>query len=152
MHPRSCMKRDVRRLDDMLRQKYVRGTVMAWLVGLVVFGCVGQGHSQPRGLYGALAFDRRDGSYGFSYDYPTQREANEHAIQQCGAGCVVVGEFAKACAAYATGDNAAEGQGIGLWRSEAERQALEMCQRTGENCRIPVCCCTSRPQTAEALS
>src|SRR5215471_10814589 len=141
-----------KRADHMLRQEGVRKTVLAWLAGLMVLGCVGQGHSQPRGLYGALAFDRRDGSYGFAYDYPTQREANTRAMQKCGPGCVVVEEFSNACAAYATGDNAAEGRGRDLWRSEAERQALQRCQDTGKNCRIQVWGCTSRPGTAQAVS
>src|SRR5262249_47796021 len=66
--------------------------------------------------------------------------------------CVVVEEFSRACVAYATGDNAAEGRGIGTWRSEAEPQALEMCQGTGKNCRIRVWGCTTRPQTAQAVS
>ena len=136
----------------MLRQECVHRTVMAWLVGLVVLGCVGQAHGQPRGLYGALAFDRRDGSYGFSYDYPTQREADERALQKCGPGCVVVEQFSGMCAAYAMGDNAAEGRGRGIWHSEAERQALAMCQGTGTNCRIRVWGCTTRPATAQAIS
>jgi tetratricopeptide (TPR) repeat protein len=114
-----------------------------------------RGGSQPRGrrnLYGALAYNQRDGSYGASYDYRTQSEANARAMRECGPDCAIVAELADECAAYAAGDGAATGWGKGIWRSEAEINALQTCHGTGKNCRVRMWACTSRPETANALS
>ncbi|MGH8067250.1 MAG: DUF4189 domain-containing protein [Candidatus Entotheonellia bacterium] len=114
-----------------------------------------RGGSQPlgqRNLYGALAYNQRDGSYGASYDYRTQPEANARAMRECGPDCAIVVELANECAAYATGDGVATGWGKGIWRSEAETSALQTCHGAGKNCRVRMWSCTSRPETASALS
>jgi tetratricopeptide (TPR) repeat protein len=111
----------------------------------------GQSSREGRGLFGALAYDRRTGAYGFSYDYASRAEARDRALQKCGPGCALVVEFANQCGAYATGEHAAEGWGMGLWRTEAESMALEACKSAGGNCQIQVWACTSRPGTATAI-
>ena len=42
--------------------------------------------------FGAIAFSQSTGARGYSYDYGSRYEAEERALQECGAGCTDHGE------------------------------------------------------------
>jgi len=64
----------------------------------------------PLPFYGAIAYDRQSGAYGFAYDQPSPVAAGR--LDKFGSpGCALVLEFVDGCGAYATGPNAAAGAG-----------------------------------------
>lgn len=99
--------------------------------------------------WGSLAIDSNQGSaYGFSYDYPTARDADARALKECGYGCSVVKNFATGCGAYAADQapgGTAYGWGTASTEQEAKNIALNYCrQYGGTNCIIRVWSCNSR--------
>jgi hypothetical protein len=98
--------------------------------------------------YGAIAYARPTGSWGASWDQPSQQVANEVARRQCGqyaADCAVVVQFWNLCAAYATGEGTMDGWGSGDTRAAAEQRALVACQHQGGSCQLQVWACNSQP-------
>ena len=58
----------------------------------------------PVEYHGAIAYDRATGAYGYSYDYPTPRDAGIAAISGCGEPqCVVAIAFKTGCAVLVDG-------------------------------------------------
>ena len=97
-------------------------------------------------FYGAIAYDRQGGAYGFAYDQPSPVAAGRRALDKCGSpGCALVLEFADGCGAYATGPNAAAGAGNDYTRTTAEDRALAQCRSAGVNCQVKVWTCNRRP-------
>ena len=94
--------------------------------------------------YGAIAFSSESGATGYSYNFGSREEAEERALQECGAGCEVVQWFKNACAALAVGDNNGWGTGWSGNREEAENIALNKCGEQTRNCDIKVRACTAR--------
>lgn len=99
--------------------------------------------------WGSLAIDSNQGSaYGYSYDYPTARDADARALKECGSGCTVVKNFATGCGAYAADQapgGTAYGWGTASTEQEAKNIALSYCrQYGGTNCIIRVWSCNSR--------
>jgi len=97
--------------------------------------------------YGAIAYDQPTGSWGASYDHPSQHAANASALHACGkyaTACAVVVEFWNLCAAYATGGGTVAGWGSGDTRRAAEQRALAACQQGG-SCQVRVWACNSQP-------
>ena len=94
--------------------------------------------------YGAIAFSHGSGARGYSYDYPSQEEAEERALQECGRGCEVVVWFVNACGALAVGAGNGYGYAWAASRREAEASALSFCQGQTSGCGIAVWTCTTR--------
>jgi len=96
---------------------------------------------------GALAIDSNQGSrYGYSYDYPTMREAERRALRECGPGCRVVLRFPTGCGAYAADQepgSTAYGWGTASSSGAAQSRALSECRARGRNCIIRVWGCNS---------
>ena len=106
------------------------------------------GFAYDQSVYGAIAFDRQSGAYGFAYDQPSPVAAGRRALDKCGSpGCALVLEFVDGCGAYATGPNAAAGAGSDYTRTTAEDRALAQCRSTGGNCQVQVWTCNSTPRT-----
>ena len=100
------------------------------------------------GFYGAIAYDRQGGTYGFAYDQPSPVAAGRRALDKCGSpGCALVLELADGCGAYATGPNAAAGAGSDYTRTTAEDRALAQCRSAGDDCQVKVWTCNSTPGT-----
>lgn len=107
------------------------------------------GASSNAFAWGSLAIDSNQGSaYGYSYDYPTARDADARALKECGYGCTVVKNFATGCGAYAADQapgGTAYGWGTAPTEQEAKNIALSYCrQYGGTNCIIRVWSCNSR--------
>ena len=98
--------------------------------------------------FGAIYFSQSTGAHGYSYDYNSQYQAEQRALNEClGAGgtdCVRATWFRNACGALAVGDGNGWGSHWGNHRSGAEQNALNTCRRNASGCRIVRWVCTSR--------
>ncbi len=99
--------------------------------------------------YGAIAYSKSTGAYGYSGDYPTRAIAEERALSECrarGSGCEVVIWFRNACAALATAGNGARGWAWAPTRAKAEGSALDYCRKHGgQDCVVLCWSCSTRP-------
>jgi len=91
---------------------------------------------------GALAINGGQGdAYGFSYNYGSQSEADQRALNECGYGCSIVMRFTASCAAYAA-DQAYGSTAIGYAYGysdggSAQTRALNECRaRGGTQCIV----------------
>jgi serine/threonine-protein kinase len=97
-----------------------------------------------RDNWGSIAYSTSTGRYGFAYDYPTQSQAINAAVERCRVrDCKAVVWFANSCGAFAKGDGA-YGWGIGDSRAVAESKALAECRKRGGGCHIIQWTCTTR--------
>lgn len=93
-----------------------------------------------KGAYGAIAYHRDSGSYGYSYDFGSSREAKTEALRQCNdPKCEVVLGFRSACGALANGPRRSA-TASGATRQEAETKALRKCREKG--CEVLAWACT----------
>ncbi len=97
---------------------------------------------------GALAIDGNQGqAYGFSYDYPDMRGAEQRALRECGPGCRVVLRFSTGCGAYAADQargSTAYGWGTAASSQAAQNRAMSECSARGQRCMVRVWGCNSR--------
>jgi hypothetical protein len=94
--------------------------------------------------YGAIAFSKDDGAYGFSTDYDSRAGAEEEAQSECGDGCEVVLWFKNARGALAVGADRGYGTGWARSRGEAESIAMSECKNNSTNCSVLRWECTTR--------
>jgi hypothetical protein len=94
----------------------------------------------PAEYHGAIAYNRATGAYGYSYDYPTSRDAGIAAINGCGeAQCVVAIAFKTGCGALIDGPGGpAVAEGVNA--REAEVKARGRC--TDPQCQVVAWACT----------
>jgi hypothetical protein len=94
----------------------------------------------PIESWGAIAFHRATGAFGYSFDYPGQREAGAAALDACAnPECIVVASYKNGCGALVngpTGPSVAEG----VTAQEAETKARLQC--TDPECRVIAWSCT----------
>lgn len=90
--------------------------------------------------YGAIAYEPNRRATGYSYDFPSAREAKIEALKQCrDPACEVVISFHNACGAIARGTGKPYSS-TGATRDEARAKALRLC---GNNaCEIVAWACT----------
>jgi hypothetical protein len=94
----------------------------------------------PIEYHGAIAYHRPSGAFGYSYDYPTARDAGIVAINSCGMpDCVVAIAFKNGCAALVDGPG---GPAVaeGVTAREAEVKARWHC--TDPQCQVIAWACT----------
>ena len=92
--------------------------------------------------YGAIAWHRDSGSFGYAYDFATARAAGIEALKQCGhPRCEVTLALRNECGAIAQGTQGAKGFAArkGLTQAEAQSKALSAC---GANCKPVAWACT----------
>jgi hypothetical protein len=99
--------------------------------------------------WGAIAVSNTQASrWGYSYDHPTEREAINRAVQECGRGCKAAVTFRSGCGAYAygaVGKDREYGIGVGSTRADAEDEALFDCEMMlWDDCAVRVWACNSR--------
>ena len=96
--------------------------------------------------YGAIAYSPSKRAHGWSYDYPSRRDAERRALVLCerhADDCIVPVWFRNACGALAVGDDG-YGSGWGSSRKSAEAQAIQSCRRYSGHCAVIRWVCTSR--------
>jgi hypothetical protein len=120
------------------------------LILVLAFGCMsialasGTTRTPARDNWGAIAYSTSTGRYGFAYDYASQAQAVNSAVERCKArDCQAVVWFVNSCGAFAKGDSA-YGWGIGNTRAIAESKALAECRKRGGGCHIVQWTCTTR--------
>ena len=94
--------------------------------------------------WGAIAYSTSTHRYGVAYDYGTQAQAINSAVERCRVNdCKAVVWFKNSCGAFAQGTNA-YGWGLGNVRAEAEAKALAECRKHGGGCHVVAWSCTTR--------
>lgn len=94
---------DARR-DDVMRRATLLGFALAGYAALVAANPPSK--AGRSGAHGALAYHEKSGAFGFSFDFPAARAAQESALAQCGqSGCLVMVHFRNSCAALVQGEN-----------------------------------------------
>jgi hypothetical protein len=94
--------------------------------------------------YGAIAYSKRTGKYGYWRGAETQRGAERHALDACvGRDCRIEVWFRNSCGALATGE---EGEIVGSAHDdrldEARERAVRNCRNNGgHRCRVVVSAC-----------
>jgi hypothetical protein len=150
MEGHTMKKQDCSRVDDKSRAMTVRHSRRyglsrcLLLTGFLIFS-VATAHA---GYFGSIAYNERNGASGFSYDYSSQRDADQRALAECGkqgSGCKVVKQFANGCAAYARGTQGAFGSGTALTKKAAQNHAVGACKRYGNSCEVIVYACSVPP-------
>jgi Domain of unknown function (DUF4189) len=94
----------------------------------------------PTEHHGAIAYHRATGAYGYSYDYPTPRDAGVAAINGCGdPQCVVALAFKSGCGVLVDGPSGpVVAEGVNA--REAEVKARGRC--TDPQCHVVAWACT----------
>lgn len=105
-------------------------------------------------LFGAIAVDRSDGTFGFSFDYATRAGAERRALRECRVrsntdlcrGIVWVRNGCAAVAARRRNDGSLSriAWGLGISREIAQRRAKNKCQDDGRRCFNLAWVCTTR--------
>ena len=100
----------------------------------------------PAFAFGSLALQsNHGGQFGWARGYATKDEADEAALQECGAGCTVVLQFWDGCGAYAADQASGStvyGWAVGHTRGEAESKAVTECvNQGGSACQVKVWSC-----------
>ncbi|NJL42652.1 MAG: DUF4189 domain-containing protein [Pseudanabaena sp. RU_4_16] len=98
--------------------------------------------------FGAIARSR-EGGKGYSWNYTTQAEAEQRAINECSEisttkNCEVLVWFRNACGSIAEASDGGAGSGWGADESLAERNALQSCSTVGSGCKITRTICTKK--------
>ena len=90
--------------------------------------------------FGAIAYSRSTGTYGYSYNHFSQADAEQDALSRCDAADrAIIGWMRNAHGALAVGDDAEHyGWAWGATRDEAQQAALAHCRERTSNCRIAV--------------
>ena len=101
----------------------------------------------PSPRYGAIAYDRHSGAYGYSYNWESRIKAEAVAMRNCeqqGSDCEVMVWFDRQCGAVAAnGDGGAAYWGLGDTKNAAKAAALRKCERAhGERCEVKVARCS----------
>jgi hypothetical protein len=99
--------------------------------------------------YGAIAYSSSTGAYGYSYNNTSKYSANRRAIRSCRIraskkDCKVVIGFKNACGALAKGYNRGFGYGSSVQKTIAKHNALNVCRRYTNRCRVIRTVCTDR--------
>ncbi len=103
--------------------------------------CRAAGNSPNNGekSYGAIAYSRKDESYGYSDGKKTRNEAEKTALQYCkeyGKKCKTAVWFYNNCGAVAANGRKV-GIGLGPNTGDARQNALKNCNQGGkENCQV----------------
>jgi serine/threonine-protein kinase len=137
--PRAC-ETGVRRQDASAVRAVLAAALATTLAVPAWHDADAQTQRRVRAVHGAIAYHRESESYGYAYDFPTERAAALAALQHCGRpDCEIAISFRNACAALADGPVTQPAAARGVTAAEAERNALRDC---GERCRVIAWACT----------
>ena len=109
--------------------------------------------AQGQPVYGSIAYDKTDCSWGRSWNYPNQSGADDRATSECsGAGgkqCQVVTRVGpNQCGAIAatTGNCSGYGWAVRPAKQDAEQEAIHQCKsyNPSATCELKVSVCSSQ--------
>jgi hypothetical protein len=114
--------------------------------------CVEQMHfchdapSAPAHSYGAIAYGRKSGAYGYSFSWADRKKAEATAMRNCGQhgdDCEVAIWFDRRCGAVSADAGPTEFWGLGMDISAARADAMNKCRKTGsKSCEIQASQCS----------
>ena len=116
-----------------------------WLsaILLTASSLTGAAIAQIPDSYGAIATTPKAEFWGYSYDHPTQAEAERQALEECGQSeCKIQVWFKNACGAIAKDDTGNLGWAWANTRPQAEAEAISTCGNG--TCKIETWVCTTR--------
>ncbi|WP_202913018.1 DUF4189 domain-containing protein [Acuticoccus sediminis] len=95
--------------------------------------------------FGAIAWDRESGRWGYSYNYAERAGAITRALDACGdPGCEVRTWFRNACGALAV-SGGGYGASWGTTEADAQAKAMDLCHAEGnEDCKVATSTCSSQ--------
>jgi uncharacterized protein DUF4189 len=100
----------------------------------------------PAESFGAIAYGRTSGAYGFSYSWPSRAKAENVALNNCGThgdDCEIMVWFDRKCGAVAAGQGSSAWWGLGDTDGQARAAALDKCANDGgEDCEVKVSRCS----------
>lgn len=101
----------------------------------------------PKPSFGAIAYGRKSGAWGYSYGWGDRDKAESVAIENCGKNgkdCEVMVWYDRKCGAVAArSDTTAAYWGLGDGAGAANSQALSQCTKDGgKNCEVKVSKCS----------
>jgi uncharacterized protein DUF4189 len=108
--------------------------------------------AESHGVYGSIAYDKTDCSWGRSWNYPTQSGADDRATSECSAGggkhCQVLTQVGpNQCGAIAATTQSCSGYGWAVrpTKEAAEQEAINQCKSYNSNatCEVKVSVCSS---------
>jgi hypothetical protein len=108
-------------------------------MGLWAVACVmGAGLAAAGEKHACLAYSEATHRFGWAVDQPTEAQATQKALADCGPGCTARLNWHNGCGAYAEGQqNIHYGWAIGPTKEGAQSAALSACSgRGGKNCTI----------------
>lgn len=114
--------------------------------GIYLAACQQKCRNNSKGVYGAIAYNVKTGSYGFSNSWDNREKAEKTALGYCskyGKGCKSMVWFSNSCGAVASdGKKATWGQASSV--PAAERQALDKCNEGffKKHCEVKVSHCS----------
>jgi hypothetical protein len=103
--------------------------------------------ARPAPSYGAIAYGRTSGAYGFSHGWSSQKKAESVALQNCaqhGSDCESMVWFDRKCGAVtARSDSTAAYWGLGNGAGDANAEAMRQCTKDkGQHCTVKVTHCS----------
>ena len=123
---------------------HVKKILAALLIGLAGLALAPL-PSQAAEDIGALAYSRRTGALGWSYNYDDEESARERAMQECrkyANDCKIARTFQNVCVSVARDGNHM-GWAWGYAGPERRRRAIDECRSDGgRNCTIAAQFCT----------
>ncbi len=103
------------------------------------------GYGNSNTFFGAIAYSKSTGRWGYSYGYGDPSSANNAARNECGRDdCEVKVVFWNGCGALAKGRNGGMGWGTAGSRYGAESRALQECNSVDSDCEIICWACSGR--------
>jgi hypothetical protein len=112
-----------------------------------IAGCAAPGASAaPGSSYGAIAYGRTSGAWGYSQRWGSQAKAESAAMQRCkerGDDCEVMVWFDRKCGAVVASEGATAFWGLGDSEAQARADATNKCaQSGGKTCKVQVYHCS----------
>ncbi len=101
----------------------------------------------PKPAFGAIAYGRKSGAWGYSYNWESRDRAQNEAMKNCaqnGNDCEVMVWFDRECGAVAArGDSDAAYWGLGDGEGAAREEAMRQCAKDGgKQCEVKVSRCS----------
>ena len=121
-----------------------RSLLLAGLIGLTSLAVL-PAPSEAANEYGALAYGRKNGALGWSYNYDDEDEARRRAMEECekyASDCKIARTFTDVCVTVARAGNRM-GWAWGYEKAERRRRAIAECRKDGgRNCKVEANFCT----------
>jgi hypothetical protein len=113
------------------------------LAGVVVLLISASMAADSDDRYGAIAYGRHSGRYGYATERHSRRAAEELALRNCDSrDCEIKVWFRNSSGALAVGHDRITGWSYSTGRRDARERAMDNCRRNTRDCRIVIETCS----------